>query len=161
MRPKPTTRHNDWIQIGIGAGALLLPPLALGAALYSMLAPPAEDFTRPTVAQAAVPPLATAVSPAGKSTSEMTRPLGHAPVQGASASAAPVQVAVTTAAGVNPSGEADGTAVALPPAAENPPASPKRTVHRHARPQQDTFPLKNWLQQIGILPRNTSKDGRG
>jgi hypothetical protein len=159
MRPKATSRRDDWMQLGIGAGALLLPPLALGAALYSMLAPPAEDFTGPTVAQATVPPPAAAVPPASKSTSEMTRSLARAPVQGAPSSAAPVQAAVTTAAGVNPVGDAEGSAVALPPAAENPPASPKRTVRRHARPQQD--PWKTWLQQIGILPRNNSKDGRG
>ena len=39
MRPN-ATRRDHWAQLGIGAVALLLPPLALGAALYSMLAPP-------------------------------------------------------------------------------------------------------------------------
>jgi len=38
MRPH-VTPQNTWAQFGIGACALLLPPLALGAALYSMLAP--------------------------------------------------------------------------------------------------------------------------
>lgn len=35
-----TTQRNHWTHLGIGACALLLPPLTLGAAFYSMLASP-------------------------------------------------------------------------------------------------------------------------
>jgi hypothetical protein len=165
MRPKATTRRFNWVQLGMGAGALLLPPLAIGAALYSMLAPPDEDFTRPAGAQAAVPPPAAVVPAAGKSTGDVTRPPGRGPVQGGAAPAAPVQVApvapiqiTTTAATANSGGDAEGSAT--PPAAESPPAAPKRP-HRRARTQQDPSPLKDWLQQMGIMPRSNAKDGRG
>jgi hypothetical protein len=47
-----TTERNHWAELSIGACALLLPPLALGAALYSMLASPDEDAARPTAAVA-------------------------------------------------------------------------------------------------------------
>jgi hypothetical protein len=164
MRPKAKTRRNDWVQLGMGAGALLLPPLALGAALYSMLAPPDEDATRPAVAQAAVPEPAPAVLPVAKSADDGTRSVGRAPIQGESAQSTPAQIvpiqigATTAAAASPPPGDAEGSAA--PPAADNPPAAPKRPVHRRARPQEDPFPLKKWLQQMGILPPN-AKDGRG
>src|SRR5262249_42558777 len=41
-----------WAHIRIGACALLLPPLTLGAALYSMLTSPDEGAARPPVAAA-------------------------------------------------------------------------------------------------------------
>src|SRR5262249_19443259 len=56
MRSK-TTQRNHWAQIGIGACALLLPPLTLGAAFYSMLAAPDEGTARPAAAQAVRPEL--------------------------------------------------------------------------------------------------------
>jgi hypothetical protein len=40
-------RRDNWAQIRIGACALLLPPLTLGAAFYSMLAAPDEGAARP------------------------------------------------------------------------------------------------------------------
>jgi hypothetical protein len=140
----------------MGAGALLLPPLAVGAALYSMLAPPNEDVTRPADVQAAVPPPAAVVLPAGESTGDVTRSAGHGPIQGNPVPGAPVQFA--TAPTANSAGDAEGNAA--PPAADNPPAAPKRP-HRRARSQQDSSPLKDWLQQIGILPRINAKDGPG
>jgi hypothetical protein len=51
MRPN-TTQRNHWAQVRIGACALLVPPLTLGAALYSMLATP-DDGTAPPAATAA------------------------------------------------------------------------------------------------------------
>jgi hypothetical protein len=53
MRPH-APRGNHWVQLGIYACALLLPPLALGAALYSMLAPPDDDASAPAAAQTAL-----------------------------------------------------------------------------------------------------------
>src|SRR6516165_8585516 len=55
MRPN-ATRRDHWAQLGIGAAALLLPPLALGAAFYSMLAAPDEEVTGPAVVQAGAQP---------------------------------------------------------------------------------------------------------
>src|SRR5262249_45016526 len=49
------TQRNDRARIGIGACALLLPPLTLGTAFYSMLATPAEETARPAVAAAGAP----------------------------------------------------------------------------------------------------------
>jgi hypothetical protein len=43
-------RRDNWAQIRIGACALLLPPLTLGAAFYSMLATPDEGAAPPPVA---------------------------------------------------------------------------------------------------------------
>jgi hypothetical protein len=171
MRPN-ATRRNNWVQLGIGAAALLLPPLALGAAFYSMLAEPDEEVTRPAVAQAVAPPVpqppvvlpatigaeppGSKPPPAGKSTEGATPTWERLPGQGSPVQASPIQVATTPAATVNPPADAEGGVT--PPAAESPPApaAPKRNVRRHApRPQQDPFPVRTWLQQMGILPRNT------
>lgn len=181
MRPhKP--RRNPWVQLGIGAAALLLPPLAIGAAFYSMLAGPDEDRARPVqaVAQpvaAVAPRSAVSEPPPGKPAGDAARPMDREiPAQ-----TAPVQVAVAPAAnlpGANipgpnvPSPNVPGANVpganvpgakpspvdvegnaSLPPAAENPPASaPKRPAPRRAR--QAPFQLKNWLQRIGNVLRN-------
>lgn len=181
MRPhKP--RRNPWVQFGIGAAALLLPPLAIGAALYSMLAGPDEDRSRPVqpVARpvaAVAPQTAVSEPPPGKPVDDAARPVDREmPAQ-----AAPVRFANTPGTntpGANTPGantprsnmpganiprvdrpaanpppvDVEGNA-SLPPAAENPPASaPKRPAPRRAR--QAPFPLKNWLQQIGNLLRN-------
>jgi hypothetical protein len=40
-------RRDNWAQIRVGACALLLPPLTLGAAFYSILATPDEGAARP------------------------------------------------------------------------------------------------------------------
>jgi hypothetical protein len=169
MRRNTTRRNATWqnilAQFGIGAGALLLPPLVLGAAFYSMLAAPEEEVTRPGAVRAApgapliappatvaAAPAATVPRPAGKPADEVTLTSERVPVQ-----VSPVQVAATPAAAVNLPAYVEGSAT--PPAESPAPATAKRVVHRHARPQQDPFPLKNWLQQIGILPRN-GKDAR-
>jgi hypothetical protein len=47
-----TTQRRHWAHIRIGACALLLPPLTLGAALYSMLTAPDEGTARAPVAAA-------------------------------------------------------------------------------------------------------------
>jgi hypothetical protein len=105
----------------------------------------------------------------GGTTEDVTRPLGRTPVQGGPAApvqvapvqvtpvqvmpvqVAPVPVAATPAATANLPGDGEGSAA--PPAAESPPVAPKRPVHRR-RPQEDPFPVKKWLQQIGVLPPN-------
>jgi hypothetical protein len=75
MRPN-VTPQNNWAHLGIGACALLLPPLALGAALYSMLAAPDDVATRPAGAQAAMPG-----TPSGPS-APVAQPAGAEPVAG-------------------------------------------------------------------------------
>jgi hypothetical protein len=45
-------RRDNWAQIRVGACALLLPPLTLGAAFYSMMATPDEGAARPSGAAA-------------------------------------------------------------------------------------------------------------
>jgi hypothetical protein len=47
-----TTQRRHWAHVRVGACALLLPPLTLGAALYSMLTSPDEGTARPPVAAA-------------------------------------------------------------------------------------------------------------
>jgi len=42
-----TTERNIWAQLGLSACAVVLPPLALGAALYSMLSVRDEGAERP------------------------------------------------------------------------------------------------------------------
>jgi hypothetical protein len=176
MRPK-ATRRGDWVQLGIGAAALLLPPLALGAAFYSMLAAPDEEVTRPAVAGALAPPPAAypaegGTEPAafqppvaklteGPTPPPETRAWERLPGQDIPPQTGPIQVAVTSAAAVSPPADAVNGGGAPPAAESQPPApAPKRNVHRHApRPQQDPYPVRTWLQQIGILPRN-SKDIR-
>jgi hypothetical protein len=149
MRPHKPQR-SLWVQFGIGAAALLLPPLALGAALYSMLTGPDEDLNRPTQAvqpqpvAAAAPQQPTDQPPPGKFADDATR----LPERGIVAPSAPVQVAMT------PPGAQDAAAVAPPPADPPAPTPPKRPVTRRVAKTQDLFPLKNWLQQFGNLLRN-------
>lgn len=161
MRPN-VTRRNNWAHLGIGACALVLPPLALGAAFYSMLAAPDERAARPAGAQADIQATGPALiarpakaepelgePPVGKSTEEVARKWDPVSAQGG-----PVQVAVPPAAVVNPR-----TAGGAPPAVDGPPApaAPKRANRRHVqRQQQGEFALQNWLQQIGILPRSSA-----
>jgi hypothetical protein len=170
MRRKATQQGN-WAQLGIGAAALLLPPLALGAAFYSMLAEPDEVVTRPAAGQAASPALPATVgaeaasrSSAGQLAEGAPQNREPFPVQGSPVQAGPIQVAnVATAPAASISRPADAEVGATPPAAETPPApaaAPKRTAHRRRQPQQDPFPIRTWLQDIGILPRN-GKDSRG
>ena len=78
-------QRDKWTQIRIGACALLLPPLTLGAAFYSMLSTPEEGAARPpgTAAKAQVvrPELlhdtaqARAVSPDQQPVAETTQPM--------------------------------------------------------------------------------------
>jgi hypothetical protein len=168
MRPK-ATRQNNWVQLGIGAAALLLPPVALGAAFYSMLAEPDEVVTPPAPPPtAALPATAGAegasLPSAGKLAEGAPQKWERPPVQGSPVQAAPIHVATVAAASaatINAPADAEGSA--MPAAAETPAAAaaaPKRPVHRRQKPQQDPFPLRTWLQEIGILPRN-GKDSRG
>ena len=192
MRPHVTSQ-NTWAHLGIGACALLLPPLALGAALYSMLAAPEEGATRPTAAQAntqaASPDTAAPIAqpaaaepvvgqpPVGKTAADLARvwdqvsgqdgpvpsnQIGSVQVPPAQLNLAPVnpvtstQVAMPPSAAVNPR-----TAGGAPPAVDSPPTptTSKRANRRHAQRQQEEYPLQNWLQQIGILPRSSSAGG--
>jgi hypothetical protein len=154
-------------QFGIGAGALLLPPLVLGAAFYSMLAAPEEEVARPDAVRAApvapmiAPPATVAAAPAaavsrpaGKPADEVAQTSERVAVQ-----VSAVQVAATPPAANLPPYPEGGAA----PAAESPRAAARRVVHRHRPPRQEPFPLKDWLQQIGILPRNgrDARDTRG
>ncbi|SRR5579871_4934582 len=197
MRPHVTPQQNTWKHLGIGACALLLPPLALGAALYSMLAAPEEGATRPVSAQArtqtALPdtsapaaPIAQpaaaepAVSqPVGKTAADVARvwdqvsvqdgpvpsnQIGSVQVPPAQLDLAPVnpapvtssQTAAPSAAAANPR-----TAGGAPSGVDGPPApaASKRAGRRHAQRQQEEYPLQNWLQQIGILPRSSGAGG--
>jgi hypothetical protein len=172
MRPN-VTRRNKWAELGIGACALLLPMLALGAAFYSMLATPDEgDAPSPAGAQAATQaaspdmpgPMALIGQPAvGKSAEDVARKWDRVSVQGGSVQVnsgpvTPVQVAAPPVAAVVPPGAAT-------PAADSPSAAaaPKRPIRRHAQRQQEAFPLKSWLQEFGvefgILPRNSNSRG--
>jgi hypothetical protein len=163
MRPL-ATRRFDWAQLAMVACGLLLPPLALGAALYSMLAPPDDGTTRPAEAEAVLPddrpppaaPVglpATATSPpvGGRLPSSLAAE-GRAPDQAPAQGAPVVQVITVPAVAVNPPAYAtEGAASPFP--AESP-AAPKRPIpHRTQRqPQQQQDPVKALLQQIGILP---------
>src|SRR5260370_68004 len=135
-----TTQRKHWAHIRIGACALLLPPLTLGAALYSMLTAPDEGTARPPVAAAGAP----AVRP------ELLR--------------GTIQPSNT-----HPQSAAQAPLAPDPPSADGPPAAGRPARHsnltnrsetaagrRNAQAQrQHEFSLKNWLQQLGILPRNT------
>ena len=178
------TTRSTWVHLSIGA-SVLLPPLALGAAFYAMLAPSADNDTAAVRVQAAVPdphqqaapaaapatvgaPPAIAEPPPGKPAAEDTegdRPRAKGgPVQVAVTPAAPsgavVTPATTSSGAVTPATARSGAPV--PPVPDTP-AAPKRPLHRHApRPQPDSFTLRGWLQDIGILARdgnNTPADG--
>lgn len=55
MRSK-TTERNIWVQLGISACALLLPPMVLGAAIYSMLPARDDGAARPSAGSQPVAP---------------------------------------------------------------------------------------------------------
>ncbi len=194
MRPH-VTPQNTWAHLGIGACALLLPPLALGAALYSMLAAPEEGATRPIDAQAATQAASPDTSgpatiaqpaepvagqpPVGKTAADLARvwdqvsvqdgpvpsnQVGSVQVPPAQLNLAPVNpVQVTSTQVATPSGAAVNprTAGGAPSAVDGPPApaASKRANRRHAQRQQQEYPLQNWLEQIGILPRSSGAGG--
>jgi hypothetical protein len=155
MRPR-ATRQTDWTQLGMGACALVLPPLALGAALYSMLEPADGDVMRSGGADAVLPdhaqpaqtglPMTAAGGPAGggqqiRDTSASVQ--GRAPAQvltrnvsvPAAPANAPVYASIEGASSQSP-----------PPAA----AASRRSIRNAKRqPQRDV--ITTWLQQIGLL----------
>ncbi len=98
MRANIAQRDN-WAQIRIGACALLLPPLTLGAAFYSMLATPDEGAARPhgaaAKAQVVRPELlrdttqAWAVSTAMQPVAQATQPVAGKPAPPEGLSSAP------------------------------------------------------------------------
>jgi hypothetical protein len=200
-------QRDNWAQIRVGICALLLPPLILGAAFYSMLATQDEGAARHPGAAAKAEVVRSELV-RDRSAEEMAR----------ASDSVPVPVTVMPAAGVNPPspGEMDAaqgppavqpswpapaeasTALlprALIPAGKVPPQTPPRTItqasaaqapsaadpaagegppaasaapasmtHKHARSEapasrrnaqhRQEFSLKNWLQQLGVLPRN-------
>jgi hypothetical protein len=175
MRPH-ATRRLDWAQLAMGACALVLPPLALGAAFYSMLAPD-DGTTHPVEAEAVRPvvrpppqaqvdlPAAAAIAPdagqqpfslpaEGSAPRDQT-PAHLAPPNPDPARGAPVQVVTVPAVAVNPQAYApeDAASRAESPSAA---AAPKRPIphriQRQPQPPQQQDPIKTWLQQIGILP---------
>jgi len=168
MRPR-APRQTDWAQLGIGACVLVLSPLALGAALYSMLEPVDGDMMRSGRTDAVLPDN-------GQQAQQKELPMtaaggpvdGGQQLPGLSASAegrAPVQVVTRgvavpavpmPAVAANPPAyaatEGAATPTQSPPAAA---AAPKRSIRRNAQrqpqPQQQDM-IKTWLQQIGLLP---------
>jgi hypothetical protein len=181
MRPH-APRQTDWAQLGIGACALLLPPLALGAALYSMLAP--DDGTTPSAGSEAVlsdsrgqqpaspgtglPATASEASVAGTSVAgpQPAPPFaeGRVRLDQAPTPDMPIHIPAVPAVAVNPPAYAEAPAeapavlppIVLPPA-ETPQATaaPKRSVNRNAQrqqPQQQQDPVRTFLQRIGLLP---------
>jgi hypothetical protein len=184
MRPHASQR-NHWAQLGIYACALLLPPLALGAALYSMLPPPEDEPSPPAAAQAAGRDGPLSSSSMGLSAAAADGQVaagnriapsvnGQLPIIGPpaagmaqrgdqQATAAPgalqgVPFRVSAAPAVAPAADAQASAAPVPaeglPAAAAPPKRARRNGPRH---QPEQYPLKVFLQRIGILPR----DGRG
>jgi hypothetical protein len=127
-------QRDKWTQIRIGACALLLPPLILGAAFYSMLSAPEEGAARPsgTTAKAQVirPELlrdtaqARAVSPDRQPIAETTQPTGAAaepaPESGASVSAAGTRRAVVAGSAEKAARVSDPVPVQVPFAKANP-----------------------------------------
>jgi hypothetical protein len=199
MRAK-LPRRDNWAQIRIAACALLLPPVTLGAAFYSMLAAPEEGAARPpgTAAKTQVvrPELLRDTTPtqgvgpdpqpAAPPNQTIANPEQPVPERGVSASwpapaeastgllprallppakalpqVARPQVAPLTAqtpaahapsAAAPPS--ADGSA-ASPPSARKHARSETAAARRSAQRNEHAFSLRDWLQQIGIVPRNT------
>jgi hypothetical protein len=212
-------RRDNWAQIRIGACALLLPPVTLGAAFYSMLAAPDGGAARPSGTAAkiqlvrpellrdetpawAVGPTQTTASDARQQPSPASAedvawadsgpaqvndaPLGKlagspagarlpepswpAPTEASTAlpprplaapskaQAAPLRMTAQTPAAHAPS-------AAAPPSAEGPAASPpsarKRArsetaaARRSTQRSEHAFSFKDWLQQLGIVSRNT------
>jgi len=131
-----TTQRNIWAQLGVSACALLLPPMALGAAVYSMLPIREESAARPvagTTAEAyaaasqpstaATQPLAAVGKPAptANTWTSVSQPSARQEPAGKTAAKdsgkdmarvlGPVPVRVTVVvppAAVNPTADADG-----------------------------------------------------
>jgi hypothetical protein len=126
-----TTQRSYWVQFSVGACALVLPPLTLGAAFYSMLASPDEGAARPTPPISADPQpavqAARSIAVAGKPalpedrssvsiTGVRQEPIGRSAQDPAKEETArvsdsvPLQVAVAPPARVNPPlrGDVDG-----------------------------------------------------
>ena len=128
-------QRDKWTQIRIGACALLLPPLTLGAAFYSMLSTPEEGAARPpgTAAKAQVvrPELlhdtaqARAVSPDQQPVAETTQPMAAlakpAPESGVSVSAAGTRHAVVAGSAEKAARVSDPVPVQVQSATANPP----------------------------------------
>lgn len=236
-------RRDNWAQIRIGACALLLPPLTLGAAFYSMLAAPDEGAARAArtaaksqvvrrellrdatqaraggpdlqlAAQAAQPiaapdqfppergvsapapdarqqssaaraavmaradsgpgqvtgaalgnvdgsPLGARVTepswPAPAEASTALLPRGLVPAGKASSQVPPPRMTAQTPAHpptafARPSAEGPG---ASPPPARKHARSETAAARRSAQRSEHGFSLKDWLQQLGVVPRNT------
>ena len=148
IRPRPNRRRTSAREVGIAAAALVLPPLVIGAALYSTLAP--FDNATAVQPQQAPPPANSNWAPGRDDAAEDVR-LPEVPPMLALAPPAPPGAA------------------APPPAA--PPKRTTATVRRHPQrpqqppqppPQQDDggFPqqVKGWfqdrLQDIGVVSRD-------
>jgi hypothetical protein len=114
-----TTQRSYWVQFSVGACALVLPPLTLGAAFYSMLASPDEGAARPTGAVPGTPsvsaqpvvPTAPSIAVAGKA---VDRPAEDSPKGDPAkeemarvSDAGPVQAVVAAPARPNPLPPAD------------------------------------------------------
>jgi hypothetical protein len=128
------TRRDKWTQIRIGACALLLPPLTLGAAFYSMLSAPEEGGARPSgaaaKAQVVRPELlrdtaqARAVSPDQQPAAETIQPTAAAakpaPESGVSVSTAGARRAVVAGSTEKAALASAPVAVEVPSARANP-----------------------------------------
>jgi hypothetical protein len=128
-------QRDKWTQIRIGACALLLPPLILGAAFYSMLSTPEEGAARPpgaaAKAQVVRPELlrdttqARAVSPDRQPVDETTQPIAvaakPAPESGVPVSAAGTRRVVVAGSAEKAARALDPVPAQVPPAKANPP----------------------------------------
>jgi len=173
-------RRDNWAQIRIGACALLLPPLMLGAAFYSMLTAPDEGAARPpgAAAKAQVRPGLLRDTMPARAVREDRQPAAQtgqtiadqpAPEQGVAAWPAPAEASMallprTLAPPGKALPEAPPTAAQAPAAraqgsAASPPAARKHArgeaPRRAAQRSQQGTSWKDWFEQLGIVPRNT------
>lgn len=131
-----------------------IPPAKANPSLPANTDSAPSDSPRAELSQSAPVEVSTALLP------RMLRPSPSAPPQTQPPRTAATQVA---AAAVPLAADPPSTEAAPAPSMSKParPASPANrsenpAVRRNAQPQrQHAFSLKNWLQQIGILPRNT------
>jgi hypothetical protein len=209
-------RRDNWAQIRVGACALLLPPLTLGAAFYSMLATPDEgaarspgtaaktQVVRPELLRTPARAVGADPQPAAQATQPITSPDPSTPERRVSAAAdmaqadlspaqitgapkldgsppgarraepswsAPAQASTALLPrALVPPGKAStaqptvrAASAAAPPSTEGPVVSPARkhargdtaAARRSAQRSERVFSFKDWLQQIGIVPRDT------
>jgi hypothetical protein len=139
-------RRDNWAQIRIGACALLLPPLTLGVAFYSMLATPDEGAAHPPgtalKARAVRPELLH--DPQERAASASPQPAGQAtwPIAGAVKAAPESRVVAMLAAGMRPqpSSEAVGETARVDPAPTQVTSAPRAALQQPPPGEIDSAP---------------------